>query len=127
MGTRRTAIRGLAILLLVGGLSACTPEQIQAYFDITGQHHDVLSGEQLEELRDCESGDDYTAIGGGGRYRGAYQFSRSTWDGVAERWYPWLEGIDPAEADPWWQDAQARALWAERGAQPWPHCGARVG
>lgn len=120
-------MRGLGVLLALGLGSACTPEEIQLYFDLTDQHHDVLTGEELKDLRDCESGDDYTAVSANGRYRGAYQFSRSTWDAVASRWYPWLEGQDPAEADTWWQDAQARALWSEQGSRPWPHCGARVG
>lgn len=93
---------------------------------MTGHHHDVLTWDQLKVLRDCESGDDYSAVGGGGRYRGAYQFSRATWNGVAERHYPWLEGQDPARADTWWQDAMARALWSERGPAPWPHCGRQV-
>jgi hypothetical protein len=116
----------LVALLAVGGLSACTPREIEAYIDVTEHHYDVLSWEQLKDLRMCESGDDYSAIGGGGRYRGAYQFTRSTWNGVARRWYPWLERQDPAEADTWWQDAMARALWAERGSSPWPTCGRQV-
>jgi hypothetical protein len=119
-------VRGLVVLAALGLMTSCTPEEIQAYFDLTEQHHDVLSGEQLKVLRDCESGDDYTAVSSNGRYRGAYQFSRSTWNGVARRHYPWLDGLDPAEADTWWQDAQARALWSEQGSSPWPHCGARV-
>ena len=123
---RRTAVSGLVAVLAVAGLAACTPEEIQAYMDVTEQHHDVLTWDQLKQLRMCESGDDYAAIGGGGRYRGAYQFSRSTWNGVADRWYPWLEGQDPARADTWWQDAMARALWAESGRGPWPHCGRQV-
>lgn len=118
---------GLLALLVVGGLSACTPQQIRLYTAVTGRHHDVLTWDQLRQLRDCESGDDYTAVGGGGSYRGAYQFSRGTWDAVAGRWYPWLVGQDPASVEPWWQDAMARALWSEQGSAPWPHCGPQVG
>jgi hypothetical protein len=116
----------LAVALLLGA-TACTPEQIQAFLTITEEHADELSRDQLLRLRRCESGDDYTAVGGGGRYRGAYQFSRPTWNGVARRHYPWLEGRDPARVEPWWQDAMARALWSERGRHPWPHCGRQVG
>jgi hypothetical protein len=119
-------VTGLVALLAIGGLSACTPEEIELYTDITEHHYDVLSWDQLKELRMCESGDDYTAVGGGGRYRGAYQFSRRTWNGVARRHYPWLVRRDPAEVETWWQDAMARALWSESGSGPWPHCGQRV-
>lgn len=81
------------------------------------------SDDALYRLRMCESTNDYGAVSAGGTYRGAYQFNRSTWDSVAARWYPWLVGVDPAAASPAQQDAMARALYAERGAQPWPHCG----
>jgi hypothetical protein len=90
---------------------------------VTEAHSDALSGAQLEQLRTCEAGGDYAAASSGGRYRGAYQFSQSTWDAVAGRNYGWLVGSDPAAVDPWWQDAMARALFAERGPTPWPVCG----
>jgi hypothetical protein len=123
---RRIATTALVGLLAIGGLSACTPREIETYVDLTEHHYDVLSWDQLRALRVCESGDDYTAIGGGGRYRGAYQFTRKTWNGVARRHYPWLRRQDPAEADTWWQDAMARALWSESGRSPWPTCGRNI-
>ena len=86
----------------------------------------VLSDAQLARLRQCESGGNYSITNPSGRYRGAYQFDRPTWDGVAARHYPHLRGVDPARAAPHQQDAMARALWSERGRQPWPHCGRRV-
>ena len=84
----------------------------------------VPSDAQLYRLRMCEAGNDYGAVSPGGWYRGAYQFDRSTWNGVASRWYSHLLGVDPAAASPGDQDAMARALWNERGWQPWPTCGA---
>ena len=115
----------LAALLFAG---ACTPEEIAFYFEATEHVNHVLSGKELKRLRDCESSDDYTAvsISPAGLYRGAYQFVQHTWDGVAERHFPWLIGKDPIEVEPWWQDAMTRALWSERGRQPWPVCGLRV-
>jgi hypothetical protein len=86
----------------------------------------VLSGDQLYRLRACESGDNYNAISSSGAYRGAYQFSRSTWNAVASRHYPEFGGQDPAWAEPHVQDAMARALWSMQGRSPWPHCGYRV-
>ena len=84
------------------------------------------SAAQWEALRQCESSGNYGAVSSSGRYRGAYQFDQTTWDGVAERHFPWLMSIDPIDAAPWWQDSMARALWSERGRQPWPICGKLV-
>jgi hypothetical protein len=78
----------------------------------------------LVALRACESGGDYGAVSAGGSFRGAYQFNRMTWDAVASRWNAGLVGVDPAAASPTDQDAMARALQAEAGSTPWPHCGA---
>jgi len=118
----------LALLAVVGvlALAACTPEEIAAFDQITGPYRDVLSNEELGRLRACESNDNYQAVSANGRYRGAYQFSQSTWNGVAQRHFGWLDGLDPASVEPWWQDSMARALWSESGARPWPHCGKQV-
>ena len=86
----------------------------------------VLNDDQLYRLRWCESGDNYGAIGYRGLYRGAYQFSITTWDSVARQHYPNYQGIDPAAARPEVQDAMTRALWSMQGRSPWPHCGLRV-
>ena len=74
-------------------------------------------------LRRCESGGDYGAVSSSGTYRGAYQFSRQTWDATARRSYPHLVGVDPAAASPGDQDAMAQALYRAAGAGQWPHCG----
>jgi hypothetical protein len=79
--------------------------------------------EKWAALRQCESGGDYTITNPSGKYRGAYQFDRSTWNSVAGRHDPSLVGVDPAAASPADQDAMALALYSERGARPWPHCG----
>jgi hypothetical protein len=81
------------------------------------------SADAWAALRQCESNGDYTITNPSGRYRGAYQFDRSTWNSVAERHAPQLVGVDPAAASPADQDAMAYALYTERGARPWPHCG----
>jgi hypothetical protein len=74
-------------------------------------------------LRRCESGGDYGAVSANGTYRGAYQFSRSTWNAVASRSHPHLVGVDPAAAAPSDQDAMAMSLYRSSGSNPWPHCG----
>jgi hypothetical protein len=80
----------------------------------------------LAALRQCENGGRYTSEPGD-YHRGAYQAHRPTWDGFwTHHDRPDLVGTDPAEASPDDQDAFARGLYAERGAQPWPYCGSRL-
>ena len=124
MRTRLRLVAFVLAFITIG--TACSPEQIALYLDSTAETRDVLSDEELLRLRMCESTDNYQAVSSSGTYRGAYQFDQPTWDGVADRHFPWLEGVDPIDAEPWWQDAMTRALWSERGRQPWPICGKQV-
>ncbi len=75
----------------------------------------AVSG-QLEAIAACESGGDPTAIGGGGLYRGKYQFTYETWASVGG-------SGDPAAAPESEQDARAAALLTRDGAGHWPVCG----
>jgi Transglycosylase-like domain len=70
----------------------------------------------LEAIAACESGGDPTAIGGGGLYRGKYQFSYETWQSVGG-------SGDPAVAPEAEQDRRAAMLLARDGAGHWPVCG----
>ena len=79
--------------------------------------------EQWEALRQCESTGNYRAVSRNGLYYGAYQFWPDTWDFVARRNYPRLEGLLPSLATPQDQTRMAYRLWEERGDQPWPVCG----
>jgi hypothetical protein len=72
---------------------------------------------QLEAIAQCESGGDPTAVGGGGLYRGKYQFSVSTWQSVGGTG-------DPAAAPEAEQDRRAAILLARSGTGQWPVCGA---
>jgi len=81
------------------------------------------SPDEWEALRQCESNGNYAITNPSGRYRGAYQFDRTTWDSVASRHATRLVGVDPAAAVPADQDYMALALYSERGASPWPNCG----
>jgi hypothetical protein len=62
----------------------------------------------------------YGAVNPSGTYRGAYQFSQSTWNSTARHaGRPDLVGVDPAQAAPWDQDALALDLYRWQGKSPW--------
>ncbi len=66
----------------------------------------------------CESGQNPRAIGGGGRYRGAFQFTRNAW-----KTSPRSPGGDPIRY-PWQTQAVVAVLLKHRdGTRPWPVCG----
>jgi hypothetical protein len=71
---------------------------------------------QLEAIAACESGGNPAAVGGGGAYRGKYQFDYGTWASVGG-------SGDPAAAPEAEQDARAAALLSRSGTNPWPVCG----
>lgn len=65
----------------------------------------------------CESGRDADAIGAGGLYRGAFQFSLSTW-----RSSPRSPGGDPIAFSYRTQAFVAVRLKGRAGTSPWPNC-----
>jgi Transglycosylase-like domain/Putative peptidoglycan binding domain len=69
----------------------------------------------LQQIAECESGGNPSAVSPGGTYRGKYQFSRDTWRRLGG------EG-DPADAPEWVQDRMALKLYRESGTAPWPSC-----
>ncbi len=69
----------------------------------------------LETIAACESGGNPRAIGGGGLFRGKYQFMRSTWEAVGGTG-------DPAAAPEAEQDRRAAILLARSGPGQWPVC-----
>jgi hypothetical protein len=71
---------------------------------------------QLEAIAACESGGNPSAVGGGGQFRGKYQFTYSTWASVGG-------SGDPAAATEAEQDKRAAMLLARSGNSPWPVCG----
>jgi hypothetical protein len=70
----------------------------------------------LAAIAACESGGNPRAIGGGGLYRGKYQFDLQTWSSVGG-------SGDPAAAPEAEQDMRAALLYQRAGASPWPVCG----
>jgi len=69
----------------------------------------------LEQIAQCESGGDPTAISADGIYRGKYQFSRRAWRTVGGKG-------DPAAAPEAEQDLRAARLLRRDGTSPWPNC-----
>ncbi len=75
----------------------------------------VVVPAHLQAIAQCESGGDPTAIGGGGLYRGKYQFSVATWQAVGGKG-------DPAAAPEAEQDRRAIVLYNTSGPGQWPVC-----
>ena len=71
-------------------------------------------------LARCESGGNPRAVGGGGRYFGAFQFSLGSWRSVG------MSG-NPVDYDYATQAAAAQRLQARSGWGQWPHCARRLG
>ncbi len=70
----------------------------------------------LAGIASCESHGNPRAIGGGGAYRGKYQFSYGTWASVGGKG-------DPARASEAEQDRRAAMLLTRSGRGHWPVCG----
>ena len=71
---------------------------------------------QLAAIAACESGGNPRAVGGGGAFRGKYQFTYASWAAVGG-------SGDPADAPEAEQDRRAAQLMASSGRQNWPVCG----
>jgi len=71
---------------------------------------------QLRKIAWCESKSNPRAVGGGGAYRGMYQFSVSTWAVVGG-------SGDPVTASRWEQTWRAWLLLSRDGTGHWPNCG----
>jgi resuscitation-promoting factor RpfB len=69
----------------------------------------------LRRIAECESGGDPRAVSKHGRYRGKYQFTRSTWRSLGG-------AGDPAKASEALQDRLALRLYRKRGTAPWANC-----
>ena len=72
--------------------------------------------QQLASIASCESHGNPRAVGGGGGYRGMYQFSFNTWQVVGG-------SGDPAAASRHEQTWRAWLLLSRHGAGHWPVCG----
>lgn len=74
------------------------------------------SGLNWQALANCESGGNPRAVSSDGTYRGLYQFSMSTWQGVGG-------SGDPIDASVSEQTYRAQILYSRSGRSAWPVCG----
>lgn len=79
-----------------------------------------MGGDVWGALARCESGGNPKAVGGGGRFYGAFQFSPSTWRSLG------YSGL-PTDYDYGTQLAAAQKLQARSGWGQWPHCSRKLG
>jgi hypothetical protein len=108
-----------------GGAAASTTtgngpstERVGTKYERIWDHFSAADKRWAHSTSECESGGDPDAIGSGGLYRGAFQFTRSTWTAS-----PKSPGGDPI-AYPYRTQAVVAVLLKQRdGAQHWPVCG----
>jgi len=93
-----------------------TPEGRAVWFRFKVRKIPAWGRSHLRWIAMCESKGNPRAIGGGGAYRGMYQFSFSTWRVVGG-------SGDPAAAPRSEQTWRAWRLLSRHGAGHWPVCG----
>ena len=120
-----TAIAVVAALGVTTALASSTTDKPHAAgthkrtYDRVFKHNVSKKNKKwAKRVARCESGGDPNALGAGGRYRGAFQFSRPTW-----RTSPRSPGGDPIDYSYKTQAFVAVRLKARAGRAPWPNCG----
>lgn len=101
-----------------GGGSAQEPTVNEAKYARIWKKVAAANKRWAKSTSDCESGGNPRAIGGGGQYRGAFQFTKSTW-----RASPKSPGGDPITFSFRTQAVVAVLLKQREGTDPWPVCG----
>ncbi len=98
----------------VSGQDADGGSKYRRLWEGTSRHNKRWARQTAE----CESGKNPDAIGGGGRYRGAFQFMKTTW-----RRAPKSPGGDPIDYNFKTQAVVAVYLKKREGTSVWPNCG----
>ena len=94
------------------------PPEIAARYQRLWDRVPLAERRWARSTAECESGRDPNAIGGGGDYRGAFQFLLSSWRNA-----PKSPGGDPIDYSYRTQAVVAVALKRQLGTKPWPVCG----
>jgi Transglycosylase-like domain len=98
--------------------SANASERVGGKYERIWDRFSTADRRWAHRTAECESGGNPDAIGGGGIYRGAFQFMRSTWKAS-----PRSPGGDPIRYSFRTQAVVAVLLKKRDGAQHWPVCG----
>jgi hypothetical protein len=118
-----TAIAAMALALVLAGPAPADPGSLakpshkRTYDGLYERRVSKKNKRWAKRVARCESGGNPNAIGGGGRYRGAFQFMRSTW-----RTAPRSPGGDPVDYSYKTQAFVAVRLKSRVGGSPWPNC-----
>jgi hypothetical protein len=96
-----------------GGSTQTGPRYARIWYGFTTREH-----RWAHSTSRCESGGNPKAIGGGGAYRGAFQFTRPAWHNA-----PKSPGGDPITYTWRTQAVVAVLLKHQLGSKPWPVCG----
>jgi peptidoglycan hydrolase-like protein with peptidoglycan-binding domain len=109
VGPQTSAALGLGGAPVEAG-GAAAPAGAEASAGVTSSGNATL-----DQIAQCESGGDPTAVSADGLYRGKYQFTYETWHALGGTG-------DPAAAPEAEQDRLAAQLLAQSGTSPWPSC-----
>ncbi len=109
---------GIGTTSASGGATSSTAERVGTRYDRIWDQTSVRDKRWAHSTSECESGGNPDAIGGGGLYRGAFQFMRSTWKAS-----PKSPGGDPISYPYRTQAVVAVLLKNRDGADHWPVCG----
>jgi soluble lytic murein transglycosylase-like protein len=117
-----TAVAVAVLALGAAGTGAMTtaakPSHKRTYDGLYERKVSKKNKRWAKRVAHCESGGNPNAVGGGGAYRGAFQFMRSTW-----RHAPRSPGGDPIDYSYKTQAFVAVRLKGRAGKSPWPSCG----
>lgn len=110
-----------AVAVLVADLAAHARSGSSAASPNYGScNGDVACFLECTRAHESDSSGGYGAVGSGGAYRGAYQFTQSTWDAaVAGAGHDQFAGVPADQAPPEVQDAAAAHLYSVAGNRPW--------
>lgn len=106
-------------LVLIGSVTACTPDELGLWYSA---HLSVHNQPWLVCIRSVESdtAGGYSAIGGGGKYRGAYQYDATTWNSASvATGRGWLANGDASSATVHDQDVVTWDYARMTNGSPW--------
>ncbi|MDQ1686416.1 MAG: resuscitation-promoting factor RpfB [Frankiaceae bacterium] len=92
------------------------PQHVEVGTKPKPRYSPTADGLNWSALARCESGGNPRSVSSDGRFRGLYQFTIGTWQGVGG-------SGDPIDASSSEQTYRAQILYRRSGDSPWPTCG----